>query len=452
MLLLLACSGESVEALPFEPTLPVGHCDMEPYTLLDADETGQPLDSSFLSDFDLEPSAVDALIGLVGVEDLSPAPYGATVLSFRYSTQDRGVLQESTGLVAVPTGEAPEEPWPVVLMLHGFAGTFDACAPSRDTLIGPGLPALLASQGFVVIAPDYIGLNGSGAGSTTPHAPLIGEQVAIGSWDAWRAGVALLEGDRASVLDGTMRDDVVVWGASQGGHAAVFTELARPHYAPEADIVAVVAATPAHDLRAIVQDAATTWSDATGLSALALARMGSWYDETDLTSLLTNEEPYFFADTLAEVLDSDPEECAFEEIVVEVSTPEEIFAPDFLASARAGDWEASRWGCFIEENSLSGTSIPREADHPTLFVYGEHDTLIAPPLQEPDHADLCAAGFETETLQCQDAGHAEATLWSLPEQFAWMRARLAGEPWTPECVFAEPTCCEGTPEEDCSGG
>ncbi|MCP4806022.1 MAG: hypothetical protein GY913_34460 [Proteobacteria bacterium] len=447
--LLLACSGDVPEDEPFVPTLPVGHCDMEPYTLLDSHQTGAPLDSFFLTNFDLSPSAVDALVGLVGVEGLSPVLYGAQVLSFRYSTQDRGVLQESTGLLAVPTGDPPEEPWPVVLMLHGFAGTFDACAPSRDTLIGPTLPALLASQGFVVIAPDYIGLNGSGEGSTSPHSPLVGEQVAIGSWDAWRAGVALLEGDRATVLDGTMREDVVLWGASQGGHAAVFTELAQPHYAPEADIVAVVAATPAHDLRAIVQDAATTWSDATGLSALALARMGSWYGESDLTTLLTNEEPYFFAEALPQVLDSDPDECAFEDIVVEVSSPEEIFAVDFLASAREGDWDATRWGCFIEENSLSATSIPREGDHPTLFVYGQYDTLIVPPLQEPDHTALCDAGLETDTLQCQDAGHADATLWSLPEQFRWMRERLSGEPWTPECVFAEPACCEGTPEGEC---
>ncbi|MCB9758893.1 MAG: hypothetical protein H6739_03560 [Alphaproteobacteria bacterium] len=456
LLLLLACTKSTPvddTAPAFTPTLPVAACGMAPYDLLPLDQVGLPLDWDALDNFALTSGGVDALLGLVGVEGLTPVPYGASVYRFRYTTQDRGALQESTGLIALPTGGAAAEPWPVVLMLHGFAGTFDACAPSGDDLIGPAQPALLASQGFVVIAPDYIGLNGFGEGSTAPHAPLIGEQVAIGSLDAWRAGRALLEGEMAEALEGPLRDDLLIWGASQGGHAAVFTELAAPHYAPEADILAVVASTTAHDLTAVVQDAVTRYTDASGLSALALARMWSWYaPDVGLDTLLVNEEPYYFADTLAALLDSDPEECAFDDLVVEVDAVEEIYAPGFLSAAQAADWDAAApWGCFIQENSLSMTSIPRASQVPVLLIYGEDDTLIVPPLQEPDHAAMCDDGWVSETLQCAGAPHPEATLWSLPEQFAWMRDRLAGVPWDPECAFAEPACCAGTPEDEGCG-
>lgn len=450
-LLLLGCGKDDPQdSTPeaFQPTLPVAQCGMQPYSLLDMSQVGVLLDDEPVDGFELTAGGMDALLNLVPVDGLAPVPYGATVRRFRYTTQDRGQLQESTGLVAYPTGAeaAPEGGWPVLLMLHGFAGVFDACAPSADSLIGPALPALLASQGYAVIAPDYIGLNGMGAGSTAPHAPLVMEQLAIGAWDAWRAGLPLL----AEEAEGPLRDDLVVWGASQGGHGALAVELAWPHYAPEAKLIAVIASTPASDLRAITQDAVSRLNDAMGLTALALARMWSWYaPEQGLDTLLTNTEPYFFADAIAELLASDPEECSFDAVTPDVDGPEDVYAPDFIAAAAAGDWEAAApWGCFVSENSLSTSSIPRLAEVPKLMVYGELDTLIVPPLQEPDLTQLCADGLSAEVIQCADAPHSEASLWSLPEQLAWLEARLAGEPWTPSCGMVAPACCAGTPEEE----
>ncbi len=119
-----------------------------------------------------------------------------------------------------PEAGAPDEPWPAALALHGFAGASDPCAPSESSLIGPMQIALLAANGFVTIAPDFIGMNGRGGASTAPHAPLLGEQVAIGAWDAMRAGRSLLAGELGLRLQGEPRDDLVIWGASQGGHAA----------------------------------------------------------------------------------------------------------------------------------------------------------------------------------------------------------------------------------------
>ena len=46
----------------------------------------------------------------------------------------------------------------------------------------------------------------------------------------------LLRGDLADELDGDLRDDIVIWGASQGGHAAFFVEAAGPDYGPEFDV------------------------------------------------------------------------------------------------------------------------------------------------------------------------------------------------------------------------
>ncbi len=448
---LLACTTSEPTPDPFTPTLPVSHCGMADYALVPLAGLGEPVDHEVVSGFDLTSTAVDSLLTLLELEALSPVPHGAVVYRFRYTTQDRGAATEATGLIAVPQGGAPDgDAWPVAVLLHGFAGTFDACAPSATPLIGPGLAAVLASQGYAVIAPDYLGMTGLGEPSPEPHAPLIGEPVAIASWDAWRAGTALLGGDLAYELDHPLREDLLIWGASQGGHAALFMDLAAPHYAPEAQVVGVVASTAAADLRAVVQDGVTTWSDASGLSALSLGAMWTWYGVPDgLETLLTNEEPYYFADALAELLTEEPDSCEPEDVELDVDEVADIYHPDFIAAAAVGDWEAvDPWGCFITENSLESTSIPRLDQVPTLLIYGEEDTLVQPELQGPGLDRLCADGWEAETLHCQGAPHPEATLWSLPEQLAWMEARLAGEPWTPSCALPEPDRCAGTPEDE----
>ena len=212
-LLLGACDkGEQDSADPVVqgPPLPVDLCSSTGYTLLRAADLGQPVDWDENDRFDLESSALDGLLTLAGFESLTPVSYGLRLYKYRYTTQDRGVQVEATGMIAFPAHleAAPSEPWPVALMLHGFAGANDACAPSADSLIGPVQPALLAANGFVVIAPDYIGMNGMGAGSTAHHAPQVGEQVAIGSWDALRAGLALVRGELADEIEGEVREDV----------------------------------------------------------------------------------------------------------------------------------------------------------------------------------------------------------------------------------------------------
>jgi len=460
MLALAGCPGGGVDDVdppdPPDPPpeLPVAFCGMGEYALRDGTDTGQPVDHERMDAWNLESNALDALIALAGYPQLTPVPHGVELHRYRYTTQDRGDAVEATGMLAFPAhlDADPPEPWPVVLLLHGFAGAWDACAPSADALIGPAQPALLAAQGYVVVAPDFIGMNGMGDPSTAPHAPLVGEQVAIGSWDAVRAGRALLEGDLAPYLDGEMRPDLVVWGASQGGHAAFFVERTAPYLAPDLDLVAVVASTPALDLKAIVANALDEYAAPTGLTALALVGMWRWYGvPEDLHGLLTNEEPYFFADEVRALLEGGVgDECEVD-IEVDVDSTEAIFAPGFLAAVRADDWDAiDPWSCFLVENSATTSSVERLSDTPVLVVHGELDPLVIPDHQQAGFTALCDQGWALEHLQCADAPHAESTLWSLDEQLDWLRARLDGVPAEPGCQWAEPTCCSASPPDVCT--
>jgi pimeloyl-ACP methyl ester carboxylesterase len=67
----------------------------------------------------------------------------------------------------------------------------------------------------------------------------------------------LLDAIRAARrLDGvTMADDrTVVWGHSQGGHAALWTASLADDYAPDAGVVGVAALAPASDLVGLVDN------------------------------------------------------------------------------------------------------------------------------------------------------------------------------------------------------
>lgn len=430
------------------------HCGSAPYDILPATDLGAVVSYESMPDWELTAAELSFRIALTGdVGEAIEVVHGVRLWRYRYTTQDRGLPVEATGLIALPDElEGPQEgAWPVALMLHGFMGVTDACAPSADPIIGPALPAILATQGYAVIAPDYIGMAGMGDASTAVHAPLVGEQVAIGSWDAWRAGRALLEGDLARHTGEGLRDDLLIYGASQGGHAALFTELLGPYYAPEAEVLGVVAATPAHDLTSVAVDGVQQYTDRTGLTALTMVGMRRWYGTPEtLEGVLTNNEPYFILDTVEELLALDAPECEIE-VEFQASTVEEIYDDPYLSAARAEDFDAMQpWSCFFERSSVTTAGIPRLRDTPILTIYGELDTLVAPELQTEDSDRLCADGWQLERVQCEGADHVGGTLWALSEQLQWMEDRVAGLPVSGVCEALRSTCCSGSPAEVCT--
>jgi alpha-beta hydrolase superfamily lysophospholipase len=146
-----------------------------------------------------------------------------------------------------PDGPASNGPQPVVAWLHGTTGVEAGCAPS---LLGeplanvPGLTGLLA-RGWVMVATDYMG-----QGTAGPHPYLIGPGQARSALDAVRAAHQM-QGLR-------LAPRTVVWGHSQGGHAALWTGIVAPAYAPELTLVGVAAAAPASDLLPLLERAQHT--------------------------------------------------------------------------------------------------------------------------------------------------------------------------------------------------
>ncbi len=164
------------------------------------------------------------------------------------TTRDENEPAVASGLV-IASDHLPAGPRPVIAWAHGTTGVAAQCAPSLlpsrwNADVIPGINQALR-RGWVIVATDYVGL-----GTPGPHPYLIGQGEARSVLDSVRAARQM------SQL--SLQDATVVWGHSQGGHAALWAGVLAPAYAPDVNVVGVAALAPASDLKALVEEVRNT--------------------------------------------------------------------------------------------------------------------------------------------------------------------------------------------------
>src|SRR5437763_13542481 len=153
------------------------------------------------------------------------------------TTVDDNTPATAVATVFAPT-DPPAGPRPVIAWEHGTTGLLQKCMPSLLSMPTKGIPERdrIVMAGWVVIATDY-----SFAEKGGPHPYLIGEGEARATLDSVRAA--------RQMADLTLDKRLVVWGYSQGGHAALWTGIVGPRYAPHLEILSVVAIAPATNVQ-----------------------------------------------------------------------------------------------------------------------------------------------------------------------------------------------------------
>ena len=203
---------------------------------------------------------------LIRSELLDPFIDGGTAYRVLYVTSDaHGRPTTSSGLVIVPDSEPPDGGRPVLAFTHGTIGIARRCSPSLlpGDVYGPAIPGIseFLDAGFVISATDYAGL-----GSDAVTGYLVGASQAYSTLDGIRADDDDVRSRRQSAP--------VVFGESQGGHAALFTGQFAPTYAPDVELMGVAAAAPATDLESLFREnVGTTFGD-----VLASYALSSWAD------------------------------------------------------------------------------------------------------------------------------------------------------------------------------
>ncbi len=425
---------------PERPVLPTGGCGTAAYSLLPFEGMGRIVDWQYMVALSVNADFINAGLEQEGIKGFSPVPYGVSVYRIRYVTQDKGKEVEATGLISYPA-VSDAQSFPTVLWTHPTAGFTDACAPSANGFDGALGNMLLSSQGYVVVAPDYLGMNGMGAPAGFLHPYLQAEATAIASLDALRALQRFENGEGDPGLLVRHDGKTVIWGASEGGFAALWADRYWKGYAPDFDLVATVAVVPPTDLLALNRAAVDKYRPATGALAAALLTLNQWHgDEAHLGDVITDEAPYNLASKLPQIVASKCDDGGAFDGITQV---DQVYRQSYIDAVLAGNWDAIEpWACYLRLGTLNRTKIERGHDTPVFFVVAGADDLVVADTQRQDFPVLCSQGYHMEYYECAGASHVDGAANSLPAQLQWVQKRLAGQPMGDDvCQLTTPVAC-----------
>ncbi|MGA8047622.1 MAG: lipase family protein [Dermatophilaceae bacterium] len=336
-------------------------------------------------------------------------PQGASAWRILYTTtRDEGQPAVASGLVVVPTEQARDR-IPVIAWAHGTTGAAPGCAP---TVIDPfeagaffNIDRVL-ENGWAFVATDYVGL-----GTESPHPYLIGQGEGRSVLDSVRAARELTEVD--------LGEQTVVWGHSQGGHAALWTGMLAPGYAPELQIEGVAALAPASNLPGLIDNLGNVTGGELFASFVIDSYAAIYDDVTYAEYVRPGAQP---------IVRQMSQRCLADirSTLVSVGT---IMALD--KTIWNGDPNRGALAQRLEENTPSG---PIEA--PLLIGQGGADQLVVPSAQDAFVEERCADGQQIDYRVYEGRDHVplvEPDSPAIPELVEWTQARLQGEP-------AENTC------------
>ena len=316
------------------------------------------------------------------------APAGSKAWRVLFDSQlrdDRDTVV--SGLVFAPDRPAPIDGWPVLSFAHPTTGLADTCAPSRNVgILETTIASLALKLGVVVVASDYPGL-----GTEGPHPFLDGVSSGRSVLDIARAASAI-EGLRLS-------PKTMLWGHSQGGHAALFAAEQAPTYAPELVVAGVVAGAPPTQLRELLVSIEGTPDR--GYALLVAEGLRAIDPTLKLTEVFTPRGIALAARLGEECSGGVIQAAARDTIRVEAPVPREWLR----------DLDQSQPG-------------QRRIAAPVLIIHGENDTLIPVETSARFEKQLRAAGTPVERIVYPGAGHGDVALTSLTDVLAWIAKRL----------------------------
>ena len=345
---------------------------------------------------------------LISSTPIAGAPVGASAFGIRYQSRAvGGERNQVTGVIIVPKGAAPRGGRNVVAWAHGTSGVAESCAPSQSKTLFDSIAGLnqLLAAGYAVVATDYAGL-----GTTGPHPYLVGDGSAYSVLDSVRAA--------REFGRGSIGNRYIVWGKSQGGHAALWTGQFARNYAPELQLAGVAAAAPPTDLKENLTGGTNPL-----IKALLTAYTGTSWSQTYGIPLSTILKPVGqdLARRLARnCVSTDP---------VALRTKIGLFR--FSRSLAKVDISISPpWAEQLRRNSVqpAGFSVP------VLIAQGSADPIVAPGVTLSFAQSLCRSrSVPVRFLAIEGGDHFSIGKRSADVTVRWIADRFAGQSAPDDC-------------------
>ncbi len=334
---------------------------------------------------------------------------GDDVVGYRilyHSKSPRGSNIAVSGFAAAPSGEAPEGGWPLLAWAHGTTGMADACAPSHTAEAAIVQFAPLLDAGYAVVATDYEGLGTPGL-----HPYIVGVSEGRSVLDSVRAVQALPEI--------SVSEEFVVWGHSQGGHAALHTGQHWQEYAPGLKLIGVVSSAPPSQFSLIYEVLVN--GPFRGYLVMAMAAFADAYDEANLEDILTPEA--------IELLGSLEEECLGEVLgrFAQIDLSELQTVPNPL--------RVDPWNALTLENDVNQKPTPA----PVLLLHGGADEQIPALSSWFLQTQICALPNQGPVHRIEYPGeqHSSVIIAYFGDMLEWIQARFDGEPAPNSCESDE---------------
>jgi pimeloyl-ACP methyl ester carboxylesterase len=332
--------------------------------------------------------------------EVVPAPdiHGRLLRVMYHSRSIRDQDIPVTGLIAIPSTPPPADGYPVISWAHGTTGIADQCAPSLTPGDYSQFANSLLDAGYVVTGTDYEGL-----GTPGRHPYIVGDSEARGTIDIVRAA--------RNIADAHASTRYLVWGHSQGGHAAIFALHIADSWAPELHLVGVVAGAPPSQLHLVYQ--ALQGSPFKYYLLMAAAGFNAAYGDQDapLDKVLTPKG----IDVLSEVDKGCSSNIA-----------------NATANARASELMSAdpatvpEWAKLLNDNDPGTFAAPSK--EPLLIIQGGNDEQIPVVSTQLLFDQLCKIQQVEQRWIYPGQSHAGVIAPSLPDMVHWINDRFADQP------------------------
>jgi pimeloyl-ACP methyl ester carboxylesterase len=319
-------------------------------------------------------------------------------------------VDDSTPATAVATVFAPTDPAAgprlVIAWVHGTTGLFQKCMPSLLSLPSKGIPwrDRIVMAGWVVVATDYSFTEKGG-----PHPYLIGEGEARATLDSVRAARQMPEL--------TLDKRTVVWGHSQGGHAALWTGIVGQRYAPDLEIRGVAAIAPSTNIKNIL-----------AMNVEVDKRFGPY--------LALSYSRFYPGIIFEQAVRPEALDAARQIVNLCVFIPEDMERVKALAATFDGPALATTSNkvlqARLEQNTPDGSILA-----PVVIAQGLSDIVVPPSATDTYIEERCAAGQRLEYWTFSGRDHLTIFQRGTPLEdllIKWTTARFANQPQAPGCV------------------
>ncbi len=335
-------------------------------------------------------------------------PPGARAWRILYTTTRLDNVPAISSAIVAVAAKPTQEPRPVVAWAHGTTGVARGCAPSLFSKPFANVPAFeeLLAEGWAYVATDYAGLGTSG-----PHGYLVGDDAARSVLDAVRAA--------RKIPDISLDTRSVIWGHSQGGHAALWSGITAPDYAPDVPILGIAAFAPATDLPALMAAAQSGGFGKIVVSYVVHA-YAAIYPGNEVASAIPFHARWLAADIAGRCVGG-------YETLLTLAQTLMMPASGLVRNAAAEGWLGVR----LRENTPD-----RPIAAPVFVAQGQADDLVPASIQQRFVESRCAAGQPINLKMYPDLDHISLVSRGSPlgpDVIRWTRERFGGLPAVSTC-------------------